>query len=72
MPDGKKAVGLHRRPEVQRLGSGRHELGDNRAVLLVQVAPSHMRDAPRLGYSRGWVPAEMGLRPSFATRAGIP
>lgn len=39
-------------PEVwiERIKAGWHELGDNRAVLLVQLAPTHQRDDARLAY----------------------
>jgi uncharacterized protein YecE (DUF72 family) len=46
------------RPEtwVQRIGLGWHELGDKRAVLLVQLAPSQPRDDERLAYFLTLIP----------------
>jgi uncharacterized protein YecE (DUF72 family) len=35
---------------VKRIAASWHELGDKRAVLLVQLAPDHARDDARLGY----------------------
>jgi uncharacterized protein YecE (DUF72 family) len=35
---------------VERIAACWHELGDKRAVLLVQLAPDHERDDARLGY----------------------
>ena len=35
---------------IQRIAAGWHELGDKRAVLLVQLAPAHARDDARLAY----------------------
>jgi len=35
---------------IQRIGDGWHELGDRRAVLLVQLPPGLARDDARLGY----------------------
>lgn len=45
-------------PEVwiERITSCWHELGDKRAVLLVQLAPGHARDDARLDYFLGSVP----------------
>lgn len=45
-------------PEVwaDRIGAGWHELGDKRAVLLVQLAPGHERDDARLDYFLGALP----------------
>lgn len=45
-------------PEVWagRIGAGWHELGDRRAVLLVQLAPGHERDDARLDYFLGALP----------------
>jgi len=37
-------------PWVQRIAACWHELGDKRAVLLVQLSPHHERDDARLGY----------------------
>ena len=46
-------------PEVWigRIASGLHELGDRRAVLLVQLAPQHERDDARLEYFLDRLPA---------------
>jgi uncharacterized protein YecE (DUF72 family) len=41
---------------VQRIAACWHELGDKRAVLLVQLAPDHARDDARLGYFLGLLP----------------
>jgi uncharacterized protein YecE (DUF72 family) len=41
---------------VQRIGLGWHELGDKRAVLLVQLAPSQPRDDERLAYFLTLIP----------------
>jgi uncharacterized protein YecE (DUF72 family) len=35
---------------IERISACWHELGDKRAVLLVQLAPGHERDDARLGY----------------------
>jgi uncharacterized protein YecE (DUF72 family) len=45
-------------PEVwaERIAAGWHELGDRRAVLLVQLAPTHERDDARLDYFLGRLP----------------
>lgn len=45
-------------PEVwaERIGAGWHELGERRAVLLVQLAPSQARDDLRLDYFLGSLP----------------
>jgi uncharacterized protein YecE (DUF72 family) len=45
-------------PEVwaARIGSGWHELGERRAVLLVQLAPGQERDDARLDYFLGALP----------------
>lgn len=40
-----------------RIGAGWHELGDRRAVLLVQLAPAQVRDDARLAYFLDRVPA---------------
>lgn len=42
---------------VDRVAAGWHELGDKRAVLLVQLAPDHARDDARLGYFLGLLPS---------------
>ena len=41
---------------VDRIAAGLHELGDRRAVLLVQLAPGHERDDARLGELLGRLP----------------
>jgi uncharacterized protein YecE (DUF72 family) len=41
---------------LPRIEAGWHELGDKRAVLLIQLAPSHERDDARLAYFLGLVP----------------
>lgn len=41
---------------VQRIAASWHELGDKRAVLLVQLAPAQARDDARLGYFLGLLP----------------
>lgn len=41
---------------VDRIGRCWHELGDKRAVLLVQLAPDHSRDDARLAYFLGQLP----------------
>lgn len=45
-------------PEVwaERISAGWHELGDRRAVLLVQLHPGHERDDARLDYFLGALP----------------
>jgi uncharacterized protein YecE (DUF72 family) len=42
---------------VQRIAASWHELGDKRAVLLVQLAPDHARDDARLDYFLGLLPS---------------
>jgi uncharacterized protein YecE (DUF72 family) len=44
---------------VQRIAAGWHELGDKRAVLLVQLRPDHARDDARLGYFLDLLPSWM-------------
>ena len=41
---------------VQRIAAGWHELGDKRAVLLVQLGPAQERDDARLAYFLGLLP----------------
>jgi len=41
---------------IERIRAGWHELGDKRAALLVQLAPSHARDDARLAYFLRLVP----------------
>jgi uncharacterized protein YecE (DUF72 family) len=42
---------------VERIAAGWHELGDKRAVLLVQLGPGHTRDDARLAYFLGLLPS---------------
>jgi uncharacterized protein YecE (DUF72 family) len=42
---------------LRRIATGWHELGDKRAVLLVQLGPAQVRDDARLGYFLDQVPA---------------
>ncbi|MEY2441198.1 MAG: hypothetical protein QOJ46_624 [bacterium] len=56
---------------VQRIAASWHELGDKRAVLLVQLAPDHARDDARLRYFLEllppWIRVAVELRhPSWA------
>jgi uncharacterized protein YecE (DUF72 family) len=41
---------------VERIAAGWHELGDKRAILLVQLAPDQVRDDARLEYFLGRLP----------------
>jgi uncharacterized protein YecE (DUF72 family) len=50
---------------MQRIGTGWHELGGKRAVLLVQLAPSHARDDARLAYFLRVVPEWVRLTVEF-------
>jgi uncharacterized protein YecE (DUF72 family) len=50
---------------LQRIAAGWHELGDRRAVLLVQLAPSHARDDARLAYFLRLVPDWMRVAVEF-------
>src|SRR5262245_56691909 len=45
--------------------AGWHELGDKRAVLLVQLAPAHPRDDARLAYFLQQVPGWLRLSAEF-------
>jgi uncharacterized protein YecE (DUF72 family) len=56
---------------LQRIAAGWHELGDKRAVLLVQLPPSLPRDDARLAHFLRLVPAGCGWRWSSGTAAGI-
>ena len=51
---------------LERIEAGWHELGDKRAVLLVQLAPDHVRDDARLaGFLRllpNWLPVAVEFR----------
>jgi hypothetical protein len=38
---------------IERIAAGWHELGDKRAVLLVQTSPLHARDDARLDWFLG-------------------
>jgi uncharacterized protein YecE (DUF72 family) len=48
---------------------GWHELGEKRAVLLVQLAPSHARDDARLAYFLRLVPGWMRVAVEFRHRS---
>lgn len=50
---------------VERIVSCWHELGDRRAVLLVQLAPGHVRDDARLRYFLGLLPPWMRVAVEF-------
>ena len=50
---------------LQRIAAGWHELGDRRAVLLVQLAPSQARDDARLAYFLRLVPDWMRVAVEF-------
>jgi uncharacterized protein YecE (DUF72 family) len=50
---------------VERVAAGWHELGDRRGVLLVQLAPGHVRDDARLDYFLARVPAWMRVAVEF-------
>lgn len=52
-------------PWVDRIRDGWHELGDRRAVLLVQLPPSQPRDDARLGYFLRLIPAWMRVAVEF-------
>jgi len=58
---------LHRpEPWTERLAAGWHELGDRRAVMLVQLPPAMPRDDARLDWFLGclpsWLPVAVELR----------
>ena len=53
---------------LQRIAAGWHELGDKRAVLLVQLPPSLPRDDARLAYFLGLVPGWMRVAVEFRHR----
>jgi hypothetical protein len=55
---------------LQRIAAGWQELGDKRAVLLVQVAPSQQRDEGRLAYFSICCRCRYTPRWSSGTRAG--
>jgi uncharacterized protein YecE (DUF72 family) len=57
-PRGLTQAKKHFAPEewLQRIAAGWHELGDKRAILLVQLAPTHTRDDARLSYFLDRVP----------------
>jgi uncharacterized protein YecE (DUF72 family) len=50
---------------LDRIAAGWHELGDKRAVLLVQLGPAQARDDARLGYFLARVPAWMRVAVEF-------
>jgi uncharacterized protein YecE (DUF72 family) len=50
---------------LQRIAAGWHELGGKRAVLVVQLAPSHRRDDARLAYFLRLVPDWMRVAVEF-------
>jgi uncharacterized protein YecE (DUF72 family) len=50
---------------LERVAAGWHELGDRRGVLLVQLAPGHVRDDARLDYFLARVPAWMRVAVEF-------
>jgi uncharacterized protein YecE (DUF72 family) len=50
---------------MQRIGAGWHELADKRAVLLVQLAPSHARDDARLAYFLRLLPRWIRITAEF-------
>jgi uncharacterized protein YecE (DUF72 family) len=54
-------------PEVwaERIAASWHELADKRAVLLVQLAPAHVRDDARLDYFLGRLPPWMRVAVEF-------
>ena len=54
---------------LQRIGTGWHELGDKRAVLLVQLPPSQPRDDARLAYFLRLVPGWMRVAVEFRHRS---
>jgi uncharacterized protein YecE (DUF72 family) len=54
---------------LQRIAAGWHELGDKRAVLLVQLPPSLPRDDARLAYFLGLVPGWMRVAVEFRHRS---
>ena len=51
---------------IERIAAGWHELGDRRAVLLVQLGPGHARDDARLGWFLqalpGWIRVAVEFR----------
>jgi uncharacterized protein YecE (DUF72 family) len=54
---------------LRRIAAGWHELGDKRAVLLVQLPPSLPRDDIRLAYFLGLVPSWMRVAVEFRHRS---
>ncbi|HEX3751508.1 MAG TPA: DUF72 domain-containing protein [Streptosporangiaceae bacterium] len=52
-------------PWISRLREGWHELGDRRAVLLVQLPPGQPRDDARLDYFLNLIPSWMRLAVEF-------
>jgi uncharacterized protein YecE (DUF72 family) len=56
---------------LQRIAAGWYELGDKRAVLMVQLPPSLRRDDARLAHFLRLVPGWMRVAWSSGTAAGI-
>jgi uncharacterized protein YecE (DUF72 family) len=52
-------------PTAERIGAGWHELDGSRAVLLVQLAPSHARDDARLDYFLRLLPSWIRVAVEF-------
>ena len=50
---------------IERITAGWHQLGDKQAVLLVQLAPTHVRDDARLAYFLQQVPGWIRLSAEF-------
>lgn len=50
---------------IERIKAGWHELGDRRAVLLVQLAPAHQRDDARLAYFLDRLPSWIRVAVEF-------
>jgi Protein of unknown function DUF72 len=50
---------------IGRITAGWHELGDKRAVLLVQLAPTHVRGDARLAYFLQQIPSGIWLSAEF-------
>ncbi len=50
---------------VERIAAGLHELGEKRAVLLVQLGPAHQRDDDRLAYFLDRLPPWMRTTVEF-------
>lgn len=54
---------------IERIRAGWHELGDKRAVLLVQLGPAHARDDARLAYFLRMVPGWIRVAVEFRHRS---